>query len=90
MGTGVVSVTRMAAGVGKYNVVPDRYACCSFQETTASKPLRIAVVPIITAPDRSSFGGTVRSLSHEHIMRLKRRVAEVTAYCISLVTELCS
>lgn len=52
MGTGVVSVTSMAASSGKYNVVPDR----------------------------SSFGGTVRSLSHEHFTRLKRRVTEVTAY----------
>lgn len=52
MGTGVVSVTRLVAGEGAYNVIPDR----------------------------SSFGGTLRSLSHEHLMRLKRRVSEVSAW----------
>lgn len=49
MGTAVVSVTKINAGEGAYNVIPDA----------------------------ASFGGTLRSLSHDHLMRLKRRVTEV-------------
>ncbi|KAK9844121.1 hypothetical protein WJX81_005103 [Elliptochloris bilobata] len=49
MDTAVVSVTRMAAGEGAYNVIPEF----------------------------ATFGGTLRSLSHDHLMLLKRRVTEV-------------
>jgi IAA-amino acid hydrolase len=28
-------------------------------------------------PETASFGGTIRSLSHDHLMQLKRRVDEV-------------
>ncbi len=48
MDTAVVSVTRLAAGEGAYNVIPEH----------------------------ASFGGTIRSLSHDHLMLLRRRVTE--------------
>lgn len=50
LGTAVVSVTKIAAGEGAYNVIPDR----------------------------ATFGGTLRSLSHDHLMYLKQRFEEVT------------
>lgn len=28
-------------------------------------------------PEIASFGGTIRSLSHDHLMQLKRRINEV-------------
>ena len=28
-------------------------------------------------PETASFGGTIRSLSHDHLMQLKRRINEV-------------
>ncbi len=30
-------------------------------------------------PESASFGGTIRSLSHDHLMQLKRRIDEVHA-----------
>ena len=51
MDTAVVSITRLAAGEGAYNVIPEF----------------------------ATFGGTIRSLSHEHLMLLKRRVTEARA-----------
>ncbi|EIE22283.1 amidohydrolase, partial [Coccomyxa subellipsoidea C-169] len=49
LGTAVVSVTKIAAGEGAYNVIPDS----------------------------ATFGGTLRSLAHEHLMYLKQRMEEV-------------
>ena len=51
MDTAVISITRMAAGEGAYNVIPEH----------------------------ASFGGSMRSLSHEHLMLLKRRLNEARA-----------
>ena len=51
MDTAVISITRLAAGEGAYNVIPEF----------------------------ATFGGTIRSLSHEHLMLLKRRVTEARA-----------
>ena len=49
VGTAVVSVTKIQAGEGAYNVIPDG----------------------------ATFGGTIRSLEHNHMVRLKQRFAEV-------------
>ena len=49
VGTAVVSVTKIQAGEGAFNVIPDD----------------------------ATFGGTIRSLEHDHIVYLKRRFAEV-------------
>ena len=49
LGTAVVSITKIHAGEGAYNVIPDQ----------------------------ATFGGTIRSLEHEHIIKLKKRFAEV-------------
>ena len=45
-----MSITRLAAGEGAYNVIPDS----------------------------ANFGGTLRSLSHDHLMYLKQRMEEVS------------
>ena len=83
MGTGVVSVTRLAAGEGAYNVVPDRRGSLCHAEGCDAAARQGAPESsgklLLKCPDRSSFGGTLRSLSHEHLMRLKRRVTEVSA-----------
>jgi hypothetical protein len=49
LGSAVLSVTRLAAGEGSFNVVPDK----------------------------AVFGATLRSLSNDHLMHLKRRVEKV-------------
>ncbi len=51
LGTAVVSITRLAAGEGAYNVIPDS----------------------------ANFGGTLRSLSHDHLMYLKQRMEEASS-----------
>ncbi len=56
--TAVVSVTRLAAGEGAYNVIPEF----------------------------ATFGGTIRSLSHDHLILLKRRVTEARAPPVSGVS----
>ena len=56
MDTAVISITRLAAGEGAYNVIPEH----------------------------ATFGGSMRSLSHEHLMLLKRRVTEARAWPLGL------
>lgn len=52
LGTAVVSITKLAAGEGAYDVIPDS----------------------------ANFGGTLRSLSHDHLMYLKQRMEEVRCH----------
>ena len=47
VGTAVIRVTKLHAGEGAYNVIPDG----------------------------ATFGGTIRSLDHAHIVFLKKRLA---------------
>ena len=65
-------------------------ACAQALVSRETSPLGTAVVSVTkqaagegaynVIPESASFGGTIRSLSHDHLMQLKRRIAEVHAY----------
>lgn len=63
--------------------------CVQALVSRETSPLGTAVVSVTkqaagegaynVIPETASFGGTIRSLSHDHLMQLKRRIDEVTA-----------
>ena len=62
-------------------------ACAQALVSRETSPLGTAVVSVTkqaagegaynVIPETASFGGTIRSLSHDHLMQLKRRINEV-------------
>ena len=62
-------------------------SCVQALVSRETSPLGTAVVSVTkqaagegaynVIPESASFGGTIRSLSHDHLMQLKRRIDEV-------------
>jgi metal-dependent amidase/aminoacylase/carboxypeptidase family protein len=68
--------------------------CLQALVSRETSPLGTAVVSVTkqaagegaynVIPETASFGGTIRSLSHDHLMQLKRRIDEVTFTALTL------
>ena len=85
----------MAFSVGFHYIAHDLHALClQALVSRETSPLGTAVVSVTkqaagegaynVIPETASFGGTIRSLSHDHLMQLKRRIDEVTFTALTL------